>query len=273
MSHTQKRKQKNYKKKEIDTRFEENNEKNTSKESGIRLNKYLAEAGICSRRDADRLIDKGEVFVNGQMGTPGMRVFLGDSVICHKKPVGQKKDTAVLAYYKPVGVVCSERDKHADKLLTDQLHFPVRVTYAGRLDKDSEGLLLLTNDGNLIDRLMRGANRHEKEYVVKVKTEITDDFINEMAKGVYLQELDKTTRPCKIEKIGKFTFRIILTQGLNRQIRRMCQTLGYEVHSLKRIRVANILLDKLKPGEYRILVGNELDRLYEIAGIKETECI
>ena len=125
----------------------------------------------------------------------------------------------------------------------------------------------MTNDGNLIDKLMRGANRHEKEYVVKVKTEITDEFIADMAKGVYLSELDKTTRPCEVRPVGKFTFRIILTQGLNRQIRRMCQELGYEVHSLKRLRVANVELGKLKPGEYRILSGNELDELYRIAGI------
>ena len=234
---------------------------------GTRLNKYLAEAGICSRRDADRLIYTGAVILNGKIAKMGDRVFSGDEVICQGKKVGGKQDTAVLAYYKPVGVICSERDKHADKLLTEQLRFPVRVTYAGRLDKDSEGLLLMTNDGNLIDKLMRGANRHEKEYVVKVKTEITDEFIADMAKGVYLSELDKTTRPCEVRPVGKFTFRIILTQGLNRQIRRMCQELGYEVHSLKRLRVANVELGKLKPGEYRILSGNELDELYRIAGI------
>lgn len=234
---------------------------------GTRLNKYLAEAGICSRRDADRLIDIGAVMLNGRVAKAGERVFDGDEVLCHGKVVGGKKDTAVLAYYKPVGVVCSERDKHADKLLTDQLHFPVRVTYAGRLDKDSEGLLLMTNDGNLIDKLMRGANRHEKEYIVKVKTEITDEFIENMANGVYLPELDKTTRPCVVEKIGKLTFRIILTQGLNRQIRRMCAEFGYEVHSLKRVRVANIELGKLHAGEYRIVVGEELQKLYAIAGL------
>lgn len=239
----------------------------SGKDTGVRLNKYLAEAGICSRRDADRLIDKGLVSINGRIAKMGDRVFAKDQVICQGKVVGGKKDTAVLAYYKPVGVTCSERDKHADKLLTNQLHFPVRVTYAGRLDKDSEGLLLMTNDGNLIDRLMRGANRHEKEYLVKVKTEITPEFLNDMAKGVYLKELDQTTRACEVEQIGKFTFRIILTQGLNRQIRRMCTTFGYEVHSLKRIRVANIELGNLKPGEYRVINGEELETLYQIAGL------
>ncbi|MBP3459074.1 MAG: pseudouridine synthase [Lachnospiraceae bacterium] len=234
----------------------------------IRLNKYLAQAGICSRRDADKLIETGQVTINDKTAAQGAKVYPGDKVCYNGKIIGGRQDKAVLAYYKPVGVICSERDKHADKLLTDELHYPVRVTYAGRLDKDSEGLLLLTNDGDLIDALMRGANRHEKEYVVKVKSEITPEFLKDMSQGVYLKDLDKTTRPCRVEQVGKLTFRIILTQGMNRQIRRMCQELGYEVHSLKRIRVANIRLDKLKPGEYRILKGEELKTLYEIAGGK-----
>lgn len=234
-------------------------------EKEIRLNKYLAQAGICSRRDADRLIETGQVTVNDRIAQPGTKVQRGDKVCFQGRLIGGRQEVAVLAYYKPVGVICSERDRHADKLLTNELHYPVRVTYAGRLDKDSEGLLLLTNDGDLIDSLMRGANRHEKEYVVKVKSEITDEFLQEMSRGVYLSELDKTTRPCQVERLGKFTFRIILTQGLNRQIRRMCQALGYEVHSLKRVRVANVTLGGLKPGEYRILKGKELEELYEIA--------
>ena len=240
--------------------------KQFSKQEDIRLNKYLAQAGICSRRDADKLIESGQVAVNDRIAEPGTKVHRGDKVCFNGKVIGGRQDVAVLAYYKPVGVICSERDKHADKLLTNELHYPVRVTYAGRLDKDSEGLLLLTNDGDLIDRLMRGANRHEKEYVVKVKTEITPEFLKSMSEGVYLTELDKKTRPCQVEQMGKLTFRIILTQGLNRQIRRMCGELGYEVHSLKRIRVANVMLDKLKPGEYRILKGQELQELYDIAG-------
>lgn len=235
---------------------------------GIRLNKYLAQAGICSRRDADKLIEKGQVTINEKKAVPGTKVFPKDKVCFNGKVIGGRQDTAVLAYYKPVGVICSERDKHGDKLLTNELHYPVRVTYAGRLDKDSEGLLLLTNDGDLIDALMRGANRHEKEYVVKVKSQITQEFLKEMSQGVYLKDLDKTTRPCRVEQVGKLTFSIVLTQGMNRQIRRMCQELGYEVHSLKRIRVANVRLDRLKPGEYRILKGEELKTLYEIAGLK-----
>lgn len=234
----------------------------------IRLNKYLAQAGVCSRRDADKLIETGQVTINDKIASPGTKVVAGDKVCVQGKIIGGRQDTAVLAYYKPLGVICSERDKYADRLLTNELHFPVRVTYAGRLDKDSEGLLLLTNDGKLIDALMRGANRHEKEYMVKVKKEITPEFLDAMSKGVYLTELDKKTRPCKVEQTGKFTFHIVLTQGLNRQIRRMCRELDYHVHSLKRIRVANIELKNLKPGEYRILKGNELRELYKIAGSK-----
>lgn len=239
-----------------------------NEKEGIRLNKYLAQAGICSRRDADKHIEQGQVSVNGKTAAPGTKVFPGDKVCFGGKPVGGRQERAVLAYYKPAGIICSERDKHADRLLSDALHYPVRVTYAGRLDKDSEGLLLMTNDGELIDALMRGANRHEKEYVVKLKNEVTDDFLQKMSEGVYLKELDKKTRPCKIWRAGKMTCHIILTQGLNRQIRRMCGELGCEVHSLKRVRVANIKLDNLKPGEYRVLGGSELERLYEIAGLK-----
>ena len=146
-----------------------------------------------------------------------------------------------------------------------ELKYPVRVTYAGRLDRDSEGLLLMTNDGSLIDGLMRGANYHEKEYVVKVDKEITNDFLEKMAAGVYLKELEQTTRECRVEKLGKYTFSIILTQGLNRQIRRMCEVFGYKILSLKRVRIANITLGKLKPGEFRRLAGTELEDLY--AGI------
>ena len=148
--------------------------------------------------------------------------------------------------------------------------YPVRVTYAGRLDKDSEGLLLLTNDGDLIDAMMRGANRHEKEYVVKVTREVTEEFLEKLAAGVYIKELAQTTRPCQVEMLGKYTFRIILTQGLNRQIRRMCAAFGVEVKSLKRVRVMNIMLGNLKPGAFKEITGEELERLYrDCALIKE----
>ncbi len=233
-----------------------------------RLNKYLAQCGVCSRREADKLIESGKVFVNGQVADMGVKVTQEDEVRVGKKVLGGKPKSVVLAFYKPVGVTCTEKDKYAEKIINDYIDYPVRVTYAGRLDKDSEGLLLLTNDGDLINALMRGANGHEKEYIVKVDHEITDSFLEDMRKGVYLKELETKTRPCVVEKIGKYTFRIILTQGLNRQIRRMCKTLGYEVTQLKRIRVMNVLLGKLEPGKYREVTGEELNKLYSSVGMQ-----
>ncbi|MBQ8327560.1 MAG: pseudouridine synthase [Lachnospiraceae bacterium] len=233
----------------------------------MRLNKYMAECGMCSRREADRLIEEGRVFVNGMAATLGTQVTETDSVTVNGKELGSKNEKKVYIYYKPVGVTCTEKDKHAKVTVTDSVKLPVRVTYAGRLDKDSEGLLLLTNDGELIDKLMRGANRHEKEYVVKVQKEITEEFIKKMGQGVYLKELDTTTRPCEIHQTGKYTFQIILTQGLNRQIRRMCQTFGYEVKQLKRIRINDLTIGTLKPGQYRELSGEEQKALYSGVGL------
>lgn len=230
----------------------------------VRLNKYLAQCGVCSRRDADRLIEQGRVWVNGEPAGMGQLVSEADEIKVNKKLLQGRKKTVVLAYYKPIGVTCTEKDKHADKKITDMLHYPVRVTYAGRLDKDSEGLLLLTNDGDLINAMMRGANRHEKEYIVKVDKKITPEFLLGMSAGVYLKELNITTRQCETEKLGDYTFKIILTQGVNRQIRRMCQSFGYQVKSLKRIRVMNIKLEKLKPGEYRELTEEDLNMLYKM---------
>lgn len=227
-----------------------------------RLNKYLASCGVCSRREADRLIAEGRVKVNGIKADMGMQASEDDEITVNGKLVHGRNEKVVLAYYKPVGVVCTERDKFADKKITDMVKFPVRVTYAGRLDKDSEGLLLLTNDGDLINAMMRGNRGHEKEYVVKVNKEITEEFLAKMESGVFLSELNITTRPCKIEKKGKFTFHIVLTQGVNRQIRRMTKELGYHVNAIKRIRVVNIRLANLKPGQYRQILGEELHVLY-----------
>lgn len=237
----------------------------------IRLNKYLAQCGICSRRDADKLIESGKVLVNGVPAGKGQMVSFADSVQVGKKVLQGREKKVVLACYKPIGVTCTERDAHASRKITDMIKYPVRVTYAGRLDKDSEGLLILTNDGGLIDAMMRGANGHEKEYIVKVDKEITEMFLSKMAQGVYLRELEVTTRPCEITQVGKYTFKIILTQGLNRQIRRMCKELGYSVKELKRIRVMNILLGDLKPGAYRELAGTELKELYQKVGISQGE--
>lgn len=223
----------------------------------------MAQAGLCSRREADRYIEAGQVYINGVKAQMGQTVYPGDKVTIGSKELRDSKEKVVLAWYKPVGVTCTEKDPHAKRKISDVFRYPVRVTYAGRLDKDSEGLLIMTNDGDLINRMMRGGGGHEKEYVVKVDKELTEDFRSAMEAGIYLPELERTTRPCKVTLEGKYTFRIILTQGLNRQIRRMCEALGYQVKSLKRVRIVNVELGNLKPGEYREVTGEERSALYQ----------
>lgn len=234
----------------------------------MRLNKYLAHCGVCSRREADRLIEQGRVLVNGQQASPGQSVDGADEVTVSGRPVRKCKKTVVLAYNKPAGVTCTEKDPHADKKITDMIKYPVRVTYAGRLDRDSEGLLLLTNDGDLIQAMMRGSSRHEKEYLVKVDREVTKEFLDKMAAGIYLKDLKITTKPCTAEQTGKYSFKIVLTQGLNRQIRRMCSACGYQVKSLKRVRVMHIEIGSLKPGEYIEISDRDVERLYRDAGME-----
>ena len=233
----------------------------------MRLNKFLAHSGVCSRRDADHLIEQGAVLVNDIVAKPGQRVSETDQVTVYGKPVRMSDRTVVLAFYKPLGITCTERDSHAEKKISDIICYPIRVTYAGRLDRDSEGLLLLTNDGDLIQAMMRGANKHEKEYLVRVDREITNDFLEKMSHGIYLKEIDVNTRECTVERTGKFTFRIILTQGVNRQIRRMCEACGYQVRGLKRVRVMHITLGSLKPGEYIELSETDVKKLYQDCGI------
>lgn len=231
-----------------------------AKES-VRLNKYLSEAGVCSRREADRLIESGKVTVDGVTAQMGMRVTAGQIVKVGKKTVSKQDEMIVLAVNKPKGIVCTEDQRERDSIVRF-LNYPVRVTYAGRLDKDSRGLLLMTNNGDIINQMMRAANSHEKEYKVTVDKEITEQFIKKMSEGVPI--LDTVTRPCTVKKIGKYTFSIILTQGLNRQIRRMCAAFGYEVKDLVRIRIMNIRLGSLKEGAYRKLTDEELEELYEM---------
>lgn len=226
----------------------------------IRLNKYLSEAGVCSRREADRLIESGKVTVDGKVAEMGMRIDDSQEVRVGKKVIGPKNEMVLLAVNKPVGIVCTEEKKEKNNII-NFLKYPTRITYIGRLDKDSEGLLLMTNNGDIINKMMRAGNYHEKEYKVTVNKPITPEFIERMAGGVPI--LDTVTRKCTVEMIGKFTFRIILTQGLNRQIRRMCEYLGYKVTRLQRVRVMNIELGKLKPGEYRKVTEEELAELYE----------
>ena len=232
-----------------------------NRQEPVRLNKYLSEAGVCSRREADRLIESGKVTVDGQRAQTGMKIRPGQEVRVGRKVVSRQDEMVVLAVNKPRGIVCTEEKRERNSIVRF-LDYPIRVTYIGRLDKDSRGLLLMTNNGDIINRMMRAANHHEKEYKVTVDHEITGEFLEKMAGGVAI--LDTVTRPCKVEKLGKYTFSIILTQGLNRQIRRMCEALGYEVKDLVRVRVMNIRLGSLKEGEYREVTDKELDELYRL---------
>lgn len=237
------------------------------KEEPVRINKYLAMCGICSRRDADKLLSDGSVRINGEKAQMGSKVFPGDVVTYQgKRIVG--KDRVILLYNKPVGVTCTEKDRHALRPIVEEIKFAERITYAGRLDQDSEGLMILTNDGDLIQKMMKGSSVHEKEYIVKVDQEITEDFIRQMGSGMYLRELKSNTRPCTVEKLGKYTFRIVLTQGLNRQIRRMCGQLGYKVTSLRRIRILNLLIGDLPSGKWRYITKEEEEQLLAVLGME-----
>ncbi len=232
----------------------------------MRLNKYISGAGICSRREADRLIESGRVTVDGRKAESGMQVTEENDVRIGKKRIRSKEEKIVLAVYKPAGIVCTE-DMRERKNIIRFLNYPVRVTYAGRLDKDSEGLLIMTNDGDLINSMMRARHRHEKEYKVTVNRPVTDEFIEKLKAGVRITDkekgLDAVTLPCRAKKTGKYTFSIVLTQGLNRQIRRMCEALGYKVERLIRIRILNIELGKMKSGEVRRLTEQELKEIDE----------
>lgn len=239
-------------------------------EEMIRLNKFLSEAGVCSRREADRLIESGRVFVDGKRAETGMKVSAVQEIKVGKKVVSKGNEMVLLAVNKPVGIVCTE-EKREKKNIIRFLNYPTRITYIGRLDKDSEGLLLMTNNGDIINKMMRAGNRHEKEYKVTVDKPITPEFLEKMGAGVTI--LDTVTRPCKIRQIGKYKFDIILTQGLNRQIRRMCEYFGYKVTRLERIRVMNITLGNLKPGEYRKVTEKELEELYELIKDSSNETI
>ena len=236
----------------------------------VRLNKYLSEAGVCSRREADKLIEQGIVTVDGIKAVPGTKVRQGQTVKVGKKCISHEEEMVVLAVNKPRGIVCTEERRERDSIVRF-LKYPVRITYAGRLDKDSEGLLIMTNNGDIINKMMRAGNSHEKEYKVTVNKPVTEEFLQKMREGVPI--LDTVTRPCIVEKIGKYTFEIILTQGLNRQIRRMCEALGYEVKTLLRVRVMNIELGNLKPGEYRKLTDEELNKLYDLIKNSSNETV
>jgi len=227
-------------------------------EDNIRLNKYLSDAGICSRRAADRAIEEGQVIVNGKVAVVGQRVTSDDQIMYNGTMVSNaNKRPILIVYNKPVGIVCTAEKKEKNNII-DHIGYEERIYPIGRLDKDSTGLILLTNQGDLVNKIMRGVNAHEKEYIVSVDKEIDGQFIKKMSEGVYLDELEVTTRKCKVRKLSKYEFNIILTQGLNRQIRRMCQMLGYRVKTLKRVRIMNIKLADLKEDTYRDVTAEEL---------------
>jgi 23S rRNA pseudouridine2604 synthase len=230
----------------------------------MRINKYLSAQGVCSRREADRLLEAGRITVDGVTAMCGQQVD-DNSVICidGSRISDEKPQDVLMAFNKPRGIVCTTTDNQGKNNIVDYIGYDKRIYPVGRLDKDSDGLILLTNNGEITDKILRSVNGHEKEYVVKVNKKITDTFLKNMADGVYLKELDVTTKPCSISRINNYTFRIILTQGLNRQIRRMCQESGYKVESLTRVRIMNIELGELKIGEYRIIEGKEKTMLYE----------
>ena len=227
----------------------------------IRLNKYLGMAGVCSRREADRLIDEGRVLLNGAAARPGDKVAKEDTVLVDGKEVHLSEPEILLLFHKPPGIVCSTRKQRDETTVMEFLNYPVRVYPVGRLDKDSEGLLLLTNQGDLMNRILKAGNGHEKEYIVTLDRPFEEGFLEAMEKGVPI--LDTVTRPCRTYRIARNRFGIILTQGLNRQIRRMCEYFGYRVIRLKRIRVLNLTLKDLPSGKYREATGKELLELKE----------
>ncbi len=234
-----------------------------------RLNKAISETGFCSRREADRYIESGKVKVNGETAGLGVKVTSDDSIHVNGKQITKEVENLYLAFNKPVGITCTT-DRTIKGNIVDYMNYPERIFPIGRLDKPSEGLIFMTNDGDIVNKILRSKNNHEKEYVVKVNKRITDSFIQKMGNGVPI--LDTVTKKCKISKIDDFTFNIVLTQGLNRQIRRMCLHLGFEVKELKRIRIMNIKLDGLKRGHYRNFTQKEFSTLINlVSGSSKTE--
>lgn len=227
----------------------------------ISLNKYISETGLCSRREADKLIEAGRVKINNTIARKGNRVNHGDQVFLDGELLSKKIVPIYIAFHKPVGVVCTTDQREPDNII-DFIHFKERIFPIGRLDKMSQGLILLTNDGDIVNKILRAGNYHEKEYVVTVNKPIDVAFIKTMASGVPI--LDTVTRPCKVKKIDDFTFNIILTQGLNRQIRRMCEFLDYHVKSLTRVRIMDLKLDEIEYGTWRYLTESEIIWLMEM---------
>lgn len=244
----------------------ENSNKNTNQTTNqipdtpelMRLNKFLSDVGVCSRRQADRLVEEGRITIDGRVAVMGEKVHDGMNICVDDKQIIVQRDKVLLAFNKPVGIECTTDMDNPDNIVS-YINYPTRIYPIGRLDKNSQGLILLTNDGSLVNKILKGSNYKEKEYVVTVDKPITAEFLKKMGSGVPI--LDTVTRPCKITKIGPHTFNIILTQGLNRQIRRMCEALGYRVQKLKRIRIMNIQLGNLQKGKYREVTQKEMNQL------------
>lgn len=227
----------------------------------IRLNKFLSDAGVCSRREADRLAEQGLITVDGEIAVVGMKIHPDAEVKVREKRIKKEEEKVLLAFHKPAGIVCTAEKREKNNVI-DYLNYPLRIYPVGRLDKDSTGLLLLTNDGELVNKIMRAGNYHEKEYLVRVNRPLTEEFCRKMASGVPI--LDTVTRKCRVEPVDEMTFRIVLTQGLNRQIRRMCEALGYRVIALKRVRIMNIKLGDMKEGALRRVEGKEREKLNQL---------
>ncbi|UKM65082.1 23S rRNA pseudouridine(2604) synthase RluF [Flavobacteriaceae bacterium GSB9] len=234
-------------------------------EEGLkRINKFLSEVGYCSRREADKLIDAGRVTINGNIPEMGTKIAPNDIVAIDGKEIKNTKEKFVyLALNKPVGIVCTTDTSVEKDNIIDFINYHKRIFPIGRLDKPSEGLILLTDDGDIVNKILRASNNHEKEYIVTVDKPISQTFVERMAGGIYIEDLKKTTKKCKVEKLGTYKFKIVLTQGLNRQIRRMCDYLNYEVQTLKRVRIMNIKLD-VPVGKYRELTKEEFSELNQL---------
>ena len=231
-------------------------------EETVRLNKFLSEKGICSRREADRLVDEGKVMVNGVCAVMGQKVSSADEIVVDGKKVSTKQVKPVLiAVNKPAGIVCTTARYEGEKNIVDMVKYPTRIYPIGRLDKESEGLILMTNLGDLANEISKASNSHEKEYVVTVNNQVTESFLDKMRRGMHLEELNVDTMPCVCTKTGNREFHIILKQGLNRQIRRMCAACGYRVETLKRIRIMNIHLGNIPQGNFRNVTDAEFDKL------------
>lgn len=229
----------------------------------VRINKFLSEAGVCSRREADRQVAAGNVRIDDHIAVMGECVQPEQKVFFQGREVTKEQEDLLIAFHKPVGIVCTAEKREKNNVI-DYLNYPKRIYPIGRLDKDSEGLLLMTNNGDIVNKIIRAGNRHEKEYIVTVNKPVSDSFIRGMAGGIPLADLGVTTRKCHVKRLGKYQFQIILTQGLNRQIRRMCEYFGYRVKKLVRVRIMNIELGDLEPGRYRDVTPEEYARLKQL---------